>query len=253
MVLSIGASEERSYRMGSGLLRTILFGRKKGGSMQAMDLTGQTFGYLTVIKRNGVDRRNRPKWLCRCQCGNETTVAQDSLRVGNTKSCGCFRRQVTGNRARKHGKSQTSTHRIWARMIQRCTNAKSSDYEFYGGRGIKVCDRWLKFENFLADMGERPPHLTIERIKNHLGYEPGNCRWATRLEQANNMRSNHVIATSQGDLTLSQIARIVGIAYSSVKRRIKRGRTGDELLLPPNPYRPFTTSCLADLGGRSRS
>ncbi len=163
------------------------------------DITGQKFGRLTVLSRDPVNRRPT-KWICRCECGNEKSFVSHNLIRGFSKSCGCYRADLnravmaanreafTGARL-THGKFGTPTHVSWNAMLQRCTNENRDNYEFYGGRGIKVCERWESFENFLADMGERPVGTTLDRYPNNNGnYEPGNCRWATVSEQMKNRR-----------------------------------------------------------------
>jgi hypothetical protein len=157
-----------------------------------MNLAGARFGRLTVLseaeKRSG-DRY----WCARCECGQETTVRQLSLRSGATKSCGCLQRETAGRIGRetgtKHGYYGTSTYHVWATMLQRCKpGSKADSAKNYADRGIRVCERWHSFPNFLADMGERPDGLTLDRIDNNKGYEPGNCRWATWHEQRMNQR-----------------------------------------------------------------
>ncbi len=165
--------------------------------MKKIDLVGQKFGRLTVVKEEGV-KNKRPSWLCECECGNFTTVAGTHLRQGSITSCGCYRLDMLIESISTHGKSNTREYTIWCLMKGRCNNTKSSNYKHYGGRGIKVCDRWADFDNFLSDMGEAPPNYSIERINNDLGYSPENCTWADQFTQTANQRikSNNTTGTT---------------------------------------------------------
>lgn len=138
----------------------------------------------------------------------------------------------------KHGhsggryKPRTRTYRVWSGMIQRCTNKRCLHYDYYRGRGIKVCRRWRYFNNFLHDMGECPPGLTLDRIDNHGNYTPENCRWATRKEQQNNLRCNIMVTTSKGVLNVWELSKLSGVSPITIRSRLHRGYTGDQLLLP---------------------
>jgi len=156
-----------------------------------IDLTGQRFGRWLVKNRGGLTKNGHPKWECRCECGNIREVPGSDLRYGQSKSCGCWNKNGPRKAPSRHGMSYTPEYHIWALMLQRCRNSNWPGYRYYGGRGISVCERWLDFENFYADIGPRPsPELSIDRINNNGNYEPNNCRWADAKTQNNNQRRN---------------------------------------------------------------
>lgn len=177
---------------------------------------GDKYGRLTAIKFNHQDKNANKYWLFRCSCGNEKVILVVSVKNGNTRSCGCLRKE----RATAHGMAGTRTYDIWAGMKERCNNKQKKEYKHYGGRGIKVCNHWNKFENFYKDMGKAPEHMSIDRINNNGNYEPNNCRWATGIEQANNRRSNHLLTYKGKTQTITQWAGEIGINKITLSGRI---------------------------------
>lgn len=189
-------------------------------------MVGLKFGLLTVTSRAYGNNR----WLCRCDCGTEKQVRGDHLKSGKTISCGCERSKRSSERLHKLHEANTKTglsksriYGIWSNMKQRCLNPKNHAWSYYGGRGIHVCDRWLYFVNFLSDMGIPTSGMTIERINNNGHYEPGNCRWATREDQQNNRRVNHLIEWSGKTQTLSKWAKELGLTINTFSERIYSG------------------------------
>jgi len=160
-----------------------------------LDLTGLRFGRLVVLSDAGTVA-GRSTWLCRCDCGGEKVVSSNSLNQGRVRSCRCLWDEVRRVNGRKtpgpiaHGGtlSHPREYHTWKGMRQRCMNERNRDFALYGGRGIKVAKRWDSFEAFLADMGPRPPGMSIDRINNDKGYSPSNCKWSTDHQQANNRR-----------------------------------------------------------------
>ena len=187
------------------------------------DLAGQTFGKLTVLAFSAVRPKLGAYWLCHCECGRETVHRGADLRKGHIVSCGCHKAQRLRNVATTHGLSHLPIYGRWNGMIQRCTNPNHVAYDRYGAMGITVCERWMSFENFYADMGAPPTaQHSIERRDGRLGYFPENCYWATRSQQARNTSQNHLITFRGKTQCLAAWASDVGIKYSVLHNRIVR-------------------------------
>ena len=186
------------------------------------DLAGLVFGKLRVIAFAGVGAGHNPKWECQCECGNLTIVFGANLARRNTTSCGCFRRSKrVANPIQGH-----PDYSVFRSMMARCFNKNLSQYHYYGGRGITVCDRWMSggFWVFNSDMGDRPAlDYTLDRIDSNGNYEPSNCRWATRVQQGRNKRNNRLLVYQGRTLPLSEWAEILKMSESIIDSRIRRG------------------------------
>lgn len=204
---------------------------------KATDLTGQTFGRLTAISR-APNSGSRTMWNCICACGTERVIHARNLMHGLTQSCGCLWLEVMKQVKTTHGKRSAPEYVVWCQMRYRCTKPENKSYVNYGGRGIKVCERWASFENFYADMGPRPsPTHTLDRIDNNGPYSPDNCRWATPKEQANNRRTPKTAARIEyggQHLTLRELGQATGINYRTLEWRYAQGWRGEKLLHSAN-------------------
>ena len=186
-----------------------------------INLTNQVFGRLTVIAYAGALRK-ATHWFCECECGNVVKIGARNLVRGITKSCGCMRQEMMTT----HGKARTCEYKIWQSMKARCKNPNAKAYPYYGGRGIKVCKRWLAgFDSFYEDMGERPSEKhSLERVENNGDYSPENCKWVLRIEQSNNQRNN-ILATVGGQTkTIAQWSGGTQTKmYGRARARVSRG------------------------------
>ena len=197
-----------------------------------IDLTGQRFGRLVAMRPTDERRRGCRVWLCQCDCGLQKAFTGIDLRRCDSKSCGCIVYTRKHGHAREGGR--TPTYCSWQGMINRCTRPTHNRYSRYGGRGIKVCERWLSsFENFLADLGEKPAGMSLDRIKTDGDYEPGNCRWATSGEQARNTSRNVMLTAFGKTQCVMAWASECGISYSGLVKRLKKGMTVEEAVSMP--------------------
>jgi hypothetical protein len=188
---------------------------------KVLDITGHVYGQLTVLTRAENNRANKAMWVCLCTCGLKKTVSASSLRLGGTQSCGCLKIRV---RSTQGGGSDTKEYVSWKSMLGRCRNPKHDNYARYGAAGISVCAEWLSdFQAFLSHIGPKPTAKhTLDRIDNTKGYEPGNVRWATRIEQNAN-RKNTTLVSYQGRVQpLALLARAHGLQPILVHNRVVR-------------------------------
>ena len=193
---------------------------------KVIDITGQTFGKLTVLKEAGRNSENRATWVCKCECGKEAIVIGKSLRQGHTKSCGCI--------VNKHNMTDTPTWTTWRAMMRRCYETTFKHYSRYGARGILVQESWHEFVNFYNDMGERPDGTSLDRINNDGNYEVTNCRWADNFTQNNN-RGNYNTSYTLNGVTKNQSewARELGIKETAIQERLRRGWSVEKALTTP--------------------
>jgi hypothetical protein len=199
-------------------------------ALPLVDLTNQTIGRFFVISRAENTARGRAQWSCQCSCGTTKIVENGYLRTAQKRnlmiSCGCYKSESTKKRLTKHGHTVSGkpspTFHSWAGMTARCTNPKHIVYKHYGGRGIKVCERWHSFSNFLEDMGEKPKGLTLERSDNNKDYSPENCYWATRKQQGRNKRNSRILTLNGISMTLSEWSEKLGVRPSVIHCRIHK-------------------------------
>lgn len=188
-----------------------------------IDMTGRVFGRHTVIERVGNSATNRARWLCQCECGTQLVVGGKELRRGSTQSCGCLSKERRRTNRVTHGKARTPEYNIWTGMLKRCRNPNDASFGNYGGRGIRVCERWNSFENFIADMGPRPPGLTLERRDNAGDYSPENCCWAAYTVQARNRRNNRMLTANGETKCMAEWTDSLGGHITLVRQRLRRG------------------------------
>lgn len=214
--------------------------------MAIKDMTGKTFGRLTVIKLDGFDKRGEAYWLCKCICGKKKVVSGNKLRSGNTRSCGCFREENRTNLRKTHGmsasgKKKNRLYNIWLGMKSRCESQTHPEYPLYGGRGISVCSEWHSFEAFAlwAFSCGYQEKLSIDRIDVNGPYSPENCRWATNEQQQNNKRNNHLLTVDGETHTIAEWSKISGIKYDTIERRINAygWSPKDAVTIPPGGRR----------------
>ena len=188
-------------------------------------VTGTVFGEWTVLREEPPGRHKyglEYRYLARCSCGVERVVSSNSLKRGRSRSCGCRRIEWMVAKVTKHGRHKSKIYAVWYAMLDRCRNRSHPSYPEYGGRGITVCREWYRFEAFLRDMGETPPNMSLDRIDNSRGYEPGNCRWADRKTQTRNTRRNRLVILNGKIMCVTDAAHSLGVAPPNLWSRAQR-------------------------------
>jgi hypothetical protein len=205
------------------------------------EMLDRRFGRWTVIALHSTDAKGNRVWTCRCDCGTLKEVWQTNLYSGMSVSCGCYARERASECNRKYNRpsKQIPEYNVWANLRARCQDRNDKRYACYGGRGISVCERWnTSFQAFLDDMGSRPsPKHSIDRIDNDGNYEPVNCRWATTAEQQSNKQTTHLVRCGDAIGTVTEWARICGMANATLTERLNRGWSTLDAILKPVDHR----------------
>lgn len=197
---------------------------------QPIDLSNKRFGKLLAIAMIG-SRNKKRVWKCLCDCGKEHEALAAELTRGETNSCGCSKL--------KHGHSRDATYLCWSQMLQRCKNPLNKNFRHYGARGISVCPEWHDFKRFLLDMGVRQKGLTLDRINNDGNYCKENCRWATRLIQSRNKRTNRLLTWQGATMLISDWEAHLGFSRGVLTKRLRRMPL-EQALSMPSRYTPPT-------------
>tara|TARA_A200000159_G_C7278917_1_gene320611 strand:+ start:78 stop:1040 length:963 start_codon:yes stop_codon:yes gene_type:complete len=206
-----------------------------------IDLEGKRFGRWLVESRTDNNRFGQIRWACVCDCGSVKKVIAGSLLSGKSTSCGCYQKEKIRHTSQVHGMSAAKEYKYYHAMKGRCYNPKNIDYYNYGGRGIKVCKRWLdSFENFLEDMGPCPKGYTLDRKDNDKDYSPENCRWASRKEQALNRRTTRTVTYHGVETTYVELCEKFNISLPALNYRLSTGMSLEEALNKPIQVRKHT-------------
>lgn len=201
--------------------------------MRLIDLTGKKCGRLTVIRRCPINtKQNKPQWECLCECGNTVIVSASSLRSGNTKSCGCYKRDIDRLVNTTHGESKTKLYHIWSSIKDRCYNVHAKSYKDYGERGITMCDEWLNsyesFRDWAIEHGYEDG-LSIERVDVNSNYCPANCTWIPLSKQCDNKRTTIYITIGDETKPLKKWCDTYDVKYSTALYRYHKGYSINEI------------------------
>lgn len=227
------------YYKKSNQEKEILPGIPNSEKKTPANLIGQRFFRLVVFEK--IIKNKKVRWKLKCDCGGETEADTQTLRRGYCKSCGCYQIEKSKQMNTSHGKKGTRVYNIWNSMKMRCINKNQKDYNRYGGIGIKICDEWMSFENFYKDMGDPEKGMSLERIDNNKGYSKENCKWATYKEQGHNKKTTIRIFFNGVERNLyglwNEYSRPLGLHYSTIQRRIKKGMCIEDALIKPSERR----------------
>lgn len=191
--------------------------------MPLKNLVNHQFGALFVKHRSENLKDGTATWFCVCACGNTRVIPGNKLRAGKRKSCGCLSPKFTSEKVKTHGKSRSRVYNIWRGMKVRCSDkATGKSRKNYYEKGIRVCKRWMNFQNFYKDMGDPPAGCSLERLDGNKNYQPSNCMWASYKAQANNMKSNHVVEHFGESMTISMWANRAGMKPNTLLTRLRR-------------------------------
>ena len=196
---------------------------------QAVDLSGEKFGRLTVIERIGSTNNQKSLFLCKCECGNEVNVVGGNLKSGTSKSCGCLKME---KKKKPNSEIRRKIKTVYYGMVSRCTNERNKQYKDYGGRGIKVCEEWILSSDAFVEWAIENGYnigLSIDRIDNNEDYCPHNCRWVDYYAQANNTRKNHYVEYDNKKMTVSQFARTINANIRKVNYLVNKGYSTEQI------------------------
>lgn len=188
--------------------------------MPLFEMVGKRFGMITVLERSENEIDGTARWKCVCDCGKIFTTRGTRLRAGKAMSCGCYGASILSRKTKKHGMSNTRIYHTWNSMLERCYKEDGKSYKFYGAKGVEVCDQWkdfLSFYDWAVNNGYKED-LTIERIDCTGNYEPDNCKFISKKEQARNTRSNIRITTSDGYMTAAEVSRMLNVCPSTIEK-----------------------------------
>jgi len=199
--------------------------------MKFIDLTGLKFGRLVAERYVGKNKYGQSLWLCKCDCGDYKLIITSQLNSGETNSCGCLRKELNTTHGYTCNRNRPRIYHVWEMIKDRCNNPNNKQYKNYGGRGITICERWLKFENFLEDIVDIPKGLSVDRIDNNKGYFLNNIRLSTRKQQARNKRNTLYVMFNGQNKLLIEIAEEYNVSYKTLWHKFKKNKMSIEELI----------------------